>query len=182
MRRPSQSPALVRVSLGLAGVLGLLSLLLLGTVSSLWAAGDEPATVVFLVRHAEKVPDGSRDQPLLPEGEERAKRLADLLHHAQVSNVWSTDFQRTRDTASPLADGLGLDVELYDPRELEALAETLRATPGRHLVVGHSNTTPKLVELLGGEGGPKIEEKAEYGRLYVLVLGSKNTQTVRLTY
>jgi len=37
---------------------------------------------------------------------------------------------------------------------------------GTHLVVGHSNTTPPLTELLGGEGGEPIVEATEYDRLY----------------
>ena len=41
---------------------------------------------------------------------------------------------------------------------------------GRHLVVGHSNTVPELVALLGGDGGPPIDEAGEYDRLYVVTL------------
>ena len=43
-------------------------------------------------------------------------------------------------------------------------------------VSGHSNTTPALVKLLGGEPGVPIEEKTEYDRLYMVVL--KNGQAV----
>ena len=39
---------------------------------------------------------------------------------------------------------------------------------GRHLVVGHSNTTPMLVKLLGGDPWPLIAEKTEYDRLHVV--------------
>ena len=38
------------------------------------------------------------------------------------------------------------------------------------LVVGHSNTTPQLAELLGAEPGDPIVEKTEYDRLYVINL------------
>jgi len=48
------------------------------------------------------------------------------------------------------------------------MAAKLKATPGRHLVVGHSNTTPQLTELLGGDGGEPIVEATEYDRLYVV--------------
>ena len=66
---------------------------------------------------------------------------------------------------------------------MEGLAATLRSTPGRHLVVGHSNTTPALVELLGGDSGGPIDE-AEYDRFYVLTLhpgGSVTTVVLRLS-
>ena len=77
---------------------------------------------------------------------------------------------RTRSTAAPLAEALGLKVRLYDPRDLEAFARRLKEEGGRHLVVGHSNTTPELVGLLGGEPGTAIDEAVEYGRLYVVVI------------
>jgi hypothetical protein len=84
--------------------------------------------------------------------------------------VLSSDLRRTRDTAAPLAEALGLEVELYDPLALEKLLPVLSGEPGRHLVVGQSNTTPRLAELLGGEPGEPIDEPTEYDRLYLLVL------------
>jgi hypothetical protein len=44
----------------------------------------------------------------------------------------------------------------------------LRRSGGRHLVVGHSNTTPEMVELLSGEPTPGIDEAGEYDRLYIV--------------
>ena len=37
---------------------------------------------------------------------------------------------------------------------------------GKHLVVGHSNSTPDLVKLLGGDPVSPINEASEYDRLY----------------
>ncbi len=75
----------------------------------------------------------------------------------------------------------GLKMELYDPSDLEAFAQRLRATPGRHLVLGHSNTTPTLVDALGGEPGGPIDE-LEYDRLYVVFIGPEATETVLLRF
>jgi phosphohistidine phosphatase SixA len=126
-----------------------------------------PESVFFLVRHAEKA-DQSEDPPLTEAGRARAEALARMLKDAGVDGVFSSDFERTRDTAAPLARHLGLEVAPYDPNALADLAKTLRASPGRYLVVGHSNTTPELAGLLGGEPGPPIPED-EYDRLYVLL-------------
>lgn len=142
--------------------------------------GDEPL-LVFLVRHAEKV-DQSQDADLSTEGYERAQDLSRALADAGIQGVYSTDFIRTRETAKPLAAFLGTEVTIYDPSELYTLAEELKSRGGRYLVVGHSNTTPALVEILGGEPGIPILEETEYDRLYVLGITGKEVQSVLLRY
>lgn len=142
----------------------------------------EAPTVVFLVRHAEKV-DASADPELSQVGAERAVDLAAVLRDSGIERIHSSDYIRTRDTAAPLAVALGLEVELYDPRDLEALAVRLEEGGGRHLVVGHSNTTPNVVELLGGEPGAEIDEASEYDRLYVVTIAAGGVaSTVLLRY
>lgn len=125
-------------------------------------------SLVVLVRHAEKAEAPANDPPLSPEGEERARALARTLADAGITRIHSSDTRRTRDTAAPLAAALGLEIELYDPRDLPGMADRLRALPGRHLVVGHSNTTDVLSGLLGGASFGEIVEAWEYDRLYFL--------------
>jgi phosphohistidine phosphatase SixA len=144
-----------------------LALTLSGCQPPVEAPPASPESVFFLVRHAEKA-DQSEDPPLTETGRARAEALARTLKDAGVDGIFSSDFERTRDTAAPLASHLGLEVASYDPTALADLAKTLRASPGRYLVVGHSNTTPELAGLLGGEPGPPIPED-EYDRLYVLL-------------
>lgn len=145
------------------------------------AEGQDPTTV-FLVRHAEKTKD-PQDPNLTPSGQVRAVILADMLTDAEIDHIHSSDYKRTRQTAAPLADKLGLEVELYDARDMPAMAAKLKAAGGRHLVVGHSNTTPQLTELLGGEGGMPIVEATEYNRLYIVTIDSiGNAQTTLLRF
>ena len=122
---------------------------------------------VFLVRHAEKTTE-KNDPGLTQAGKARALALANRLGGEGITHIHSSDYIRTRDTAEPLAVKLGLELQIYNPGDLPALATKLKAAPGRHLVVGHSNTTPPLVELLGGDGGTPIVEATEYDRLYVV--------------
>lgn len=126
------------------------------------------ATTILLVRHAERANDGTRDSELTDAGARRARALADLLADAGITAIHSTETRRTLATAAPLADALGLVPTHYDPGALADFADGLLALPGRHLVVGHSNTTPTLAEHLGGEGHGAIVEAWEYDRLYVL--------------
>jgi len=142
-------------------------------------ASEHEPLVVFLVRHGERA-DLSKDSELSAAGRERAAILARTLRSAEIEYVHSSDFIRTRVTAEPTAVEHGLEVALYDPRDLPALVAKLRGTGGRHLVVGHSNTTPPMVELLGGRPGPAIDEKSEYDRLYIVTIG-RDGATISVT-
>ena len=141
---------------------------------------QEEATVVYLVRHAEKL-DESADAPLITAGRERAELLAEVLVDAGLTHIHTTDFQRTRGTAAPIAERLGIQPRLYATNEMQGLADWLRATPGRHLVSGHQNSTTGLIRLLGGESTDIADP--EYDRLYILTLGPDGTaSTVLLRY
>lgn len=156
----------------------IMALMILPLIS--WAETD--MTTVFLARHAEKA-DSSRNPPLSEAGRSRATELARMLRDAGISQIHSTDYNRTRNTATPLAELLGLEIRIYDPTDLEALAARLVAEGGRHLVVGHSDTTPELAQVLGGEPGSEIDEPGEYDRLYVIGISDEGeVSTVMLRY
>ena len=136
-------------------------------------------TMIYLVRHAEKSA-GSSDPTLNEAGRQRAQELARLLRDSGIEVIYSTDFNRTRDTAAPLAKQLGLEVTLYDWNRMAELAADMTRRGGHYLVVGHSDTTPELVGMLGGEPGAPIDEPGEYDRLYVVSVGDGGDVTTEL--
>ena len=171
--RPIQSRLATVLSLAVV-VLGLTISSTLQAQESVLQAGafqeaDAEAVVVYLVRHAERAEDGTDDPPLALSGQIRVQVLRQLLADARLTHVHTTDWKRTRETARPLAEALGVEPSIYDPTDLEGFATTLIATPAKHLVVGHSNTTPMLVEALGGDPSGPIDE-FEYDRLYIVVI------------
>ena len=150
----------------------LLALTLGACVQVSQATEPETSTVakheIYLVRHAEKQ---KGDDPALTEaGKARAETLAELLSDKGLTEIYSTDYKRTRETAAPIAERTRLEVQLYDASDLEAFAEVLKSKQGVLLVVGHSNTTPPLAAALGGDPGTPIDESTEYDRLYVIDL------------
>jgi len=157
--------------------LALLALGLVGAPRPLSAQQDP--VVVYLVRHAERAEDGTDDPPISEAGQARARLLATMLRDAGVDAIHTTDYRRTRQTGAPLAEALGLTMGTYDPRDIPGMARRLRVTPGRHVVLGHSNTTPGLVEALGGEPVDPIAE-GEYDRLYVVVIPAAGPVTTVL--
>ena len=123
---------------------------------------------IYLVRHAEKQ---TGDNPALTDaGKARADTLAEILSDKGLTEIYSTDYKRTLETAAPIAEQTRLEVQLYDASDLDAFAEILKSKQGVLLVVGHSNTTPPLAAALGGDPGTPIDESTEYDRLYVIDL------------
>lgn len=161
------------------GTAGVASAVFLCVAALLAVPGEATAadTVIYLVRHAEKAMNGD-DPALSAAGRERARALADLLENAPIDRIHSTDFRRTRETAEPLARRRGLPVDPYDPERPGDLVQRILGAGGGHLVIGHSNTVPELVDLLGGTGGLPIDEAGEYDRLYVVTrTGDGSTRT-----
>lgn len=126
-----------------------LLLLLLTCVTGVAAAGEAANDYqLYLVRHSEKQADDGEDPGLTDKGNQRSVQLAHWLLDKGITEIWSSDYRRSRDTAQPLASRLGLPVQLYDPHDLPALVGRLRENGHNALVVGHSNTTPDLARLL----------------------------------
>lgn len=83
---------------------------------------------IFLARHARPVmPDGPRrflgqtDPPLAPQGIDQARELARRLAVFPLTAVYSSDLQRSRQTAVLLAAGRGLEIQERDwLREIDA--------------------------------------------------------------
>lgn len=130
----------------------------------------EGLTTFILVRHAEKV-DDSRDPELSAEGIQRAEALTRMLENIPVDAVFTTDYNRTRETVKPLAELNGVTPKLYNPGSLEAAAESwIRDYAGKTILIsGHSNTTPMLANsLLGREYFPEKFKESDYGNLLVI--------------
>jgi broad specificity phosphatase PhoE len=142
-----------------------------------------PRTVVLLVRHAERAAQAGNDPPLSMAGEERAETLAHVAGDAGVSAVFVSEFQRTQQTAAPLAMALGLTPIEIPAADVAALVTEIRGRRGSTiLVVGHSNTVPQIIDELGGGIVPAIAEN-EFDNLYVLFIPRWGSpRLVRLKY
>jgi phosphohistidine phosphatase SixA len=138
---------------------------------------------VIVVRHAEKA-DQTADTPLSVKGRARAKALADLLRGAGVTHIITSEYLRTRDTAGPLASALGLTPEQVPARDLPALVARLKALDPASivLVVGHSNTIPPMLTVLGWPNTLDLHE-GDYDDVFVLAPHpGQRASMVRLKY
>ena len=138
---------------------------------------------VIVVRHAEKA-DSSSDAALSAKGKARAKALAELLRGAGVTHIITSEFQRTRETAAPLASALGLTAEQVPARDLPALVARLKALDPAAIVrvVGHSNTIPPMLTVLGWPNTLDLHE-GDYDDVFVLAPhAGQRASLVRLKY
>lgn len=163
-----------------------LSLLFLLSLLSLSfsAAHAQESTTFILIRHAEKVDDGTKDPALSEQGKQRALKLAGHLKETEITAIYSTPYNRTRETVKMLAQQKNIVVENYKPFSDDTLHQILKQHKGGIiLIAGHSNTTPYLVNtLIGKEQFSQLDE-SEYDHLFIVTLTEIGQgKLVHLTY
>lgn len=146
----------------------------------------QPSGATFVVvRHAEKGSGDPQDPALSPAGLARAEALAMQLRDTPLVAVYATGFQRTQQTAAPVARMHGIDVQAYDAKlPASEFASQLRDAhaSGNVLVVGHSNTVPGIVAALCACEVAAIDEGTYGDRYDVRIALDGRTTLVRATY
>jgi len=128
----------------------------------------DSVTTIFLVRHAEKVKDGSDDPVLTPEGKARADELMYILKHVRLDVIYSTPYKRTKQTVLPTAEDKNLKIQNYKPGERGFLEKIINSHPGGVvLIVGHSNTIPVLANELAGSKKFNNLNDTTYDNLFI---------------
>ena len=121
--------------------------------------------IVVLVRHADPAAGGA-DPGLSPAGSHRAGVLAKILADSGITAIFTSELRRTKETAKPLANLLGI-VPVVIANDFTAAANQIKAAGKRVLVVGHSNTVPEFIKKLGGPANVVIGP-TEFDRFFVL--------------
>ena len=134
---------------------------------------------VILTRHAEKGPD--KDPPLTESGHKRARLLASMLADSGVNAIYVTEYQRTQQTAAPLAEELHVKPTIIPTSNQAELVKEIRARQsGVVLVVGHTSTLPALITALGG---PTVQiPETQYDNFFVLTLWPNQSSLFRMHY
>jgi broad specificity phosphatase PhoE len=164
--------------------------ILLVLSSLVFSQTSEPVTTVFLARHAERAEEPRTDPLLTEQGVARSQALARLLSTAGIKAIFTSQFSRTKLTAEPLANKLGitptalsLKISPTNPRQIaeestkETVDKILSHAGGSVLVVGHSNSIPDVIKMLGGDVAPAIDEK-KFDDLFVVTVFSKGKAKV----
>ena len=156
-----------------------------------WFFESQATTTVIFVRHAEKAAEPADDPDLSPAGQRRAAELARMLVDADVipgygvDAVYSTPYRRTEQTARPVAEALELPIISYDAADTELFIEELvKEYKGKIiLVVGHSNTIPKMIGGMGASKNVAPIAENEYDNIFIVSIPwFGKTKTIRLRY
>ena len=142
------------------------------------------AQMVIVVRHAERADGGasapgamggSSDPELSEAGKARAQKLAAMLGDAGIVAIYTTQYRRTKDTATPLGDKIGVSYEAVPSGDMAGLVAKVKShKSGAVLVVGHSNTVPLIVKALGGPSVTVADD--EYDSLFFVAANGTTTR------
>ncbi len=162
----------------------------LQTGSSATTQDDFKVTTVFLIRHADRADEPRQDPPLNDKGVSRSNELARLLGNSGVKAIYTSQFLRTKQTAEPLAGLLNLTVtpmtlksnptnpRLISEQSTTEMTNKILERPGEtSLVIGHSNSIPEVIKMLGGDMVPVIDEK-KFDDLFVVTIYARGKAKV----
>ena len=141
---------------------------------------DNLTTTFIIVRHAERE-STETDSNLSGDGLLRAEALLHTLSNVAVNAIYSTPFNRTRQTVKSLANEKGIIITEYsNQKQYEDLVnEILAENRGKVVViVGHCFTIPDIVKTLSKNSfSPTISED-QYDDLFIISHSNKLSPTI----
>ncbi|WP_340198469.1 SixA phosphatase family protein [Ascidiimonas sp. W6] len=157
---------------------------LITTIPSIAQDGKEDnTTTYYLIRHAEKdrSDQDNKNPNLKQEGLARALEWAETFKDVSFDVIYSTDYNRTRQTAAPTSLRQNKVILLYDPFELD-IEEFKKQTKGKVvLIVGHSNTTPDFANKLIGKDTYEAMDDSDNAGLYIVTIVRDIASSIRLS-
>ena len=141
----------------------------------------QEVTTYYFIRHAEKqrTDKADKDPHLTFDGYKRADNWKKVFEYVPLNAVYSTDYNRTKETAKPTADSKNLPILVYDPSNMYTESFQFNTKGKNVLIVGHSNTTPAFVnKVLGVNKYKQIEDDNNSNLYIVTVTDGKASATV----
>ena len=141
-------------------------------------------TTYFFIRHAKKDTSDpqNKDPKLSPEGKARAQRWAEIFRETSFDLIYSTNYHRTRETATTIANSKNMEIGYYDATQMNN-EEFQKNTRGKTvLVVGHSNTNPRFINSILEEARYQDIDEAESGSLFIVNVSPSGETTSQVLY
>ncbi|MFK5972713.1 MAG: phosphoglycerate mutase family protein [Flavobacteriaceae bacterium] len=145
----------------------------------------EPTISTFyFIRHAEKDRNDYEnvDPELNQKGLGRAMHWAEILNDVTLDAIYTTDYERTTMTAAPVSVKQDITLQYYDPEILDIEQFKVDNLNKNVLVVGHSNTTPELVNMIIGEDKYDDMDDHDNGSLFIVQITDGKASDMRLFF
>jgi len=146
------------------------------------ACTSDKTTTYYLIRHAEKdrTNTTNKNPNLNTDGVIRAEKWAKNFENIKLDAVYSTDYNRTQQTAAPTAKSKGLIVQSYNPSKMYDSIFKKNTKGKTILVVGHSNTTPVFANAILGQKKYKNMADNDNASLYIVtVVNDKKSSEIK---
>ena len=146
------------------------------------ACTSDKTTTYYLIRHAEKdrTNNTNKNPNLNSDGVIRAEKWAKHFENIVLDAVYSTDYNRTQQTAAPTAKSKGLIIQSYNPSKMYDSIFKKNTKGKTVLVVGHSNTTPVFANTILGQKKYKNMADNDNASLYIVtVVNDKKSSEIK---
>ena len=129
-------------------------------------------TTIILTRHADRDPMATE---LNDQGRLRAQALVEAVAELNITAIYSPDLKRNLDTARPLAEHLGIEVQIIGSSKHEVSRTILTKHAGEVVIwIGTGGNLTEIYPFLGGEGAPPTG----YGDLFIMKLKDSGSPEV----
>lgn len=140
---------------------------------------------IYIVRHAEK--ESGNDPGLTVAGRNRAGDLMRTLKHRHIGHIYVSQYRRSQMTADSIRIQLGADTIHYkaDTTGIDLLLKIRAYRDVGHsiLVIGHSNTIPQIIRMLGVINFPRENiADHEFDNLYLVRYRNHKAYLTRYKY
>ena len=146
------------------------------------ACTSNKVTRYYLIRHAEKdrTNTTNKNPNLNSDGVIRAEKWAKHFENIVLDAVYSTDYNRTQQTAAPTAKSKDLIIQSYNPSKMYDSIFKKNTKGKTVLVVGHSNTTPVFANTILGQKKYKNMADNDNASLYIVtVFNDKKSSEIK---
>jgi len=146
------------------------------------ACASDKTTTYYLIRHAEKdrTNTTNKNPNLNSNGVIRAEKWAKHFENIVLDAVYSTDYNRTQQTAAPTAKSKDLIVQSYNSSKMYDSIFKKNTKGKTVLVVGHSDTTPVFANIILGQKKYKNMADNDNASLYIVtVFNDKKSSEIK---
>lgn len=133
-------------------------------------------TIFYFIRHSESNGNQRTNPSLSKTGLQRAMLYEEFFSNKNIDYIFTTNLNRTIETANIIANSKGLSVNFHNPFKINYKDFFDAHKHNSIIVVGHSNTTPNFVNKMIGKVVYSQIVEDNYSNIFKVIL--KNGEVI----